>query len=93
MSGYRILGQHRSWGLFSREKTEDPKTRDARQQGHYGTQGTVSAHTQNADGLDAATSTLFRTGLQKCQQPVLDPPGKRLECSLLRNVTILQEQI
>lgn len=39
----------------------------------------VSAHTLNAEGLSAATSTLFPTWLQKRWQPVSDPPGQETE--------------
>lgn len=37
-----------------------------------------AAHTPQAEGLDAATFTLFPTRLQKRWQPVPNPLGKRL---------------
>lgn len=91
-SGYCTLWQHRSRGLFSGEdKTEAPRTRDAKQSmgiAWHTHRRTVSAHTLNTEDLDAATCFLFSTWLQKCWQPVPDPPGKRMKYSFLRNVTI-----
>lgn len=61
---------------------EDAGTRDARQRmgmSRHTHRRAVSAHTLNAEGLSAATSTLFPTWLQKRWQPVPDPPCQETE--------------